>query len=224
MVFSVSCLNASEGVVVILNGPSSCGKSSIQKAFQKKANQQYLAAGIDNFFDALIQEPDLSSFETDKKFDQYTPSGEYIRGIELTKDDIENPVVLLKIGPAGDRIIFGMHRAIAAYAQTGNNLIVDYILYSPSWAKDLAKSLINTKVYLVKVDAPLEVIEQREIKRNTSPRGHARSHYNTVHQGMNYDLEIDSSKSTPEESAQIIIDFIKANTDPKGLRSMTRSY
>jgi chloramphenicol 3-O phosphotransferase len=205
--------------IIFLNGPSSSGKSSIQKSLQKIATQNVLRIGIDTFFDALIKEPDLSSFKKDKKFDQFTPQGEYIRGIKLQRDDSGNPVVPLKVGPAGERIIFGMHRAIRAYAEAGNNVIVDYILYNPAWIKDLAQSLKDHRVYFIKIHAPLEVIEQREKDRNTSPPGHARSHYGTVHQGMVYDLDADTSENTPEEAAKRILDFIQSH-EPQALQEM----
>lgn len=198
-------LQGERGIVIILNGPSSAGKTSIQKAFQKKAKRHFLRVGIDTFFDALIEEPDLSTFHQDKKLEQLTPTGELIRSIELTTDENKFPIVPLKIGPAGDRIIFGMHSAIAAYAEAGNNLIVDYILYNPAWTEDLKEKLKGEKTYFIKVHAPLEVIEQREKSRNTSPVGHARSHYNTVHKNMSYHLSIDSSIQTPEESASQIL-------------------
>lgn len=212
----MASFNLCGSTIIILNGPSSSGKTSIQKAIQELASEEYLRIGIDGFFDALIETPDLSRFQVEKKFDQYTHDGQYIRGIELTHDKDGNPIVPLKIGPAGDRIIFGMHRAIRGYAEAGNNIVVDYILYKPEWAPDLRDVLKDQNVFYVKVTAPLDVIEMREKIRNTSPVGHARSHYDTVHQGMLYDLEIDTSKLKPEESAQIILEYIKGkNSDLK---------
>lgn len=204
----MSSLSLQEGLIILLNGPSSVGKTTIQKALQKQSKLTFLRVGIDTFFDALIEEPDLSNFEKTKKFDQYTPQGEYIRGIELIKDADGSSIVPLKIGPAGDRIIYGMHRAIAAYAKAGNNLIVDYILYKTSWLGDLLESLQDCKVYFIGVHAPLEIIESRERERNTSPCGHARSHYDIVHSGMVYDLEIDTSKNSADECARKILNII----------------
>lgn len=203
-------LSGNEGIIILLNGPSCVGKSSIQKAVQKQSSLSFLQVGIDTFFDALLEEPDLSQFQKEKKFDQYTPNGEYIRGIEYTVDGDGFPIVPLTIGPAGDRVIHGMHRAIAAYAQMGNNLIVDYILYKPEWVEDLNQALEGKKIIRVGVHAPLEVLEQRERSRNTSPIGHSRSHYATVHTGMAYDLKIDTSLLTPEESAQRILSLIES--------------
>lgn len=198
------------GTVIILNGPSAVGKSSIQTELQKQMDELYLKVGIDSFFDALIASPDLSNFEKDKEFSQYTPDGILIRSVKLTKDASGNQIVPLTIGPAGDKIISGMHYAIAAYAARGNNVIVDYILYKPEWAEDLKAALKDTKTYYIGIKAPLGTLEEREKKRGTSPIGHARSHYDTVHQGMSYDLELDVSNLSPEQSAKKIKEFIQA--------------
>lgn len=212
-------LNEKQGTIILLNGPSSVGKTSIQNAFQKMAEDYFLRAGIDTFFDALIETPDLSSFQETKKFDQYTPQGEYIRGVEMTHDDQNRPIVTLKIGPAGDRIIHGMHRAILGYALAGNNIIVDYILYKTSWINDLLEVFEGHRIYLIGVSAPLSLVEEREKSRATSPVGHARSHYDSVHQSMIYDYQIDTSMLSPEEAAEDLLEFIRHNK-PQALEEM----
>lgn len=210
-----------EGTVIILNGPSAAGKTSIQNEIQKKFPELYLKVGIDTFFDALIPNPDLTDFEKTKEFSQYTNDGILIRAVRLENDKEGHQIVPLTVGPAGDRIIYGMHAAIQAYASRGNNLVVDYILYKPEWLPDLVNALkANNKVYLIGVKAPLSVLEEREKKRATSPVGHARSHYETVHSHMVYDLELDVSTLTPEESALKIQQFIEKNPHPKALQTM----
>ena len=210
MNMSIASENSSpkEGTIIILNGPSSVGKSSIQNALQIKSNQFFVRIGIDSFFDSLLPEPDISQLEIEKKLDQYTNSGEYIRGIRYQEDEEGNAVVPLLIGPAGDRVMKGMHRAIAEYAKMGNYLVVDYILYKQEYLADLVESLKGQRVIWVGVFAPLSVIEEREKQRNTSPVGHARSHYKSCHQNVKYDLKLDSTNSSPEESAEKILHFL----------------
>lgn len=210
------------GTIILLNGPSAAGKSSIQNELQKNLSQLYLKIGIDNFFDALLPIPDLSTFETTKKFAQYTNDGVLIRSVSLSKDREGNSIVPLEIGPAGDKIIFGMHHAIAAYANEGNNVIVDYILYKPCWLEDLVQALKAEKVYLIGIKPPLDILEERERKRGTSPVGHARSHYDSVHRGMIYDLEVDTSVLTPEASAQKIQQFMAEHPRPMALQQMIK--
>ncbi len=210
----------SKGIIILLNGPSASGKSSIQKEIQKQYPQLVLTAGIDTFFDALLPEPNLQEFHEKKELVQYAPNGELIRKISLQKDHEGNPIIPLEIGPAGEKVISGMHKAIRGYAEAGNIIVVDYILYKDSWRKDLISAFSGSRVYLIGIQAPLSVIEERERKRNTSPQGHARSHYSTVHEGMLYDLTLDVSKLSPQESARLIIEFIQKNSHPSQLEKM----
>lgn len=198
-----ACRNSTDqiksGAVIILNGPSSVGKSSIIKAFQAKEIKPWLSIGIDNFFVGVLP-PKV--YREDKPEHRLVMHG-------VASEDKNGKLFTLEVGPEGQKVIKGMHQAIAAYARTGNNVIVDYIKYDDVWIVDLQEALKGINVILVGVTAPLEVIEQREKKRGTSPEGHARSHYHTVHQGMKYDVMIDTSKVTPEQAADEIIKFLE---------------
>jgi chloramphenicol 3-O phosphotransferase len=187
------------GMVIILNGPSSVGKSSIIKAFQQLNKNPWLSIGIDNFFVGVLPP---------KFYLEDTPEHHTVMHGIPSIDAQGNKVFTLVIGQEGQKVIKGMHRAIAAYAQSGNNIIVDYINYDPLFINDLKNTLQGIHVIWIGVHASLESIEQREKARGTSPQGHARSHYATVHQGINYDLQLDTDTLTPSESAQIILDKI----------------
>jgi chloramphenicol 3-O phosphotransferase len=202
-----------KGIVVIFNGASSSGKTTAQKKLQSISKEFFLRIGIDSFFDALIAEPDLTQFHKEGILEQYTSSGELIRSVIRTHDKEGNQVIPLTIGSAGTRIIHGMHRALAAYADAGNNIIVDYILYDPVWIIDLKKVLADYTVYLIGFKGPLSVIEERERVRATSPAGHARSHYDTVHVGIEYDLVVDIEQS-PEAIATTINEYIQNHKNP----------
>lgn len=189
------------GTVVILNGPSAVGKSSLQKSIQRLAAVPYLNIGIDNFFNDLF--PDEHGTLGVKAYADFGNNLRYIT--------IENNVVYLHVGQAGQKIIKGMHAAIAAYAKAGNNVIVDYIMYEQVWMKDLLKQLQGCPVYLVGVTVPIDILQAREQARSTSPLGHAASHYYSVHEGNNYDLWIDNSQGTPDDGAHKILDFVRNN-------------
>jgi chloramphenicol 3-O phosphotransferase len=183
------------GTVIILNGPSCAGKSSIIEAFQKKQAQPWLSVGLDSFFVRVLPA---------KYFMEEIP--EY-RSVLHCESSIENDKRLftLIVGHEGQKVIKGMHRAIAAYAQAGNNVIVDYIQYDPAWTADLKQALKGIHVIFVGVTASLETLEQREKSRGRPQvEGHVRSHYNTVHQGMDYMLILDTDKLTPDEAAEKI--------------------
>lgn len=205
ILFMSGCMNEKSnintGTVIILNGPSSVGKSSIIKAFQTKRPEPWLSIGIDNFFVGVLP----PKFYLESKPEHYG----VMRGI--ASEDALGKLFTLEVGSEGQKVIKGMHHAIAAYAKAGNNVIVDYIKYEQPWIDDLKNALQGIKVIWVGATASLESIQQREKKRGTSPEGHARSHYHTVHQGMDYDLMLDTDKLNPEQAADKIIEFIKNN-------------
>lgn len=183
------------GTVVILNGPSAVGKSSIIKAFQDKQDTLWLGMGIDSLFVGVM----AMKYMLDPKYN-------VMQGFPT--EDAGGKLFTLYIGPEGQKIIKGMNHAIAAYARAGNNVIVDYITYDPAWITDLQNSLRGIKTIYVGVTASLETIQQREKARGTSPEGHGRSLYESVHKGWDYDLTINTDNITPDDAAKQIIQYL----------------
>lgn len=190
--------------LIILNGPSAAGKSSIQKEFQYLMMPNlWVKVGIDNLFD----NPMPTIIPENMEFWQ-EPNP--IRWVEMGKDDAGNSVITLRVGEQGERVAYAMNSAIAAYAQNGCNVIVDYIAYDARWLQDLESKCAGIKTYFVKVEIPLDTLEQREKARATSPVGHARSHYFAVYGDINYDLVVNSEKFTAREIAQQLKDLVQS--------------
>src|SRR5438309_2332389 len=190
------------GTVIILNGPSAVGKSSIMRSLQSKKVEPWLGIGIDNFFVGVLP----AKFYLEDKPEHHA----VMHGIAT--EDEHGKLFTLYIGVEGQKIIKGMHQAIAAYARAGNNVIVDYIMYDSAWHDDLMKALSGVSVVAVGVTAALSVIEEREKSRATSPQGHARSVYESVHKGWDYDLMINTDEMTPDQIADRIIEYIAKKT------------
>ena len=196
------------GTIIILNGPSSVGKSSIQKKVQELFQKPFLRMGLDDL--AFLPERYIST---------KGPISPADSGIWLeTTQQSEYPVTTIHYGDVAQKMIKGINRTFAAFAIAGNNIVVDYILYDHSWLTDLKHVLKKFKVYFIGVHAPLEVIEEREKKRGSRLLGHTRSHYDTVHKNIIYDLEIDTSKLTPEQAAIVIQKYIEKNPNPQAFQ------
>lgn len=194
--FGSNQCTASPGTVIILNGPSASGKSTIQKEFQKLMMPNlWVKVGIDGLFDAVMS--DITSENM-----SFWQSPNPIRWVESSKDSEGNNVITLFVGEQGKKVVDAMNSAIAAYAYSGCNIIVDYIAYDQEWLNNLKEKLRDMKVYYVAVEIPLEVLEQREAARGTSPKGHARSHHASVLGTHAYDLRVNSHTSTAQEIVQ----------------------
>lgn len=175
--------------IILLNGTSSAGKSSIAKALQDQLARPFLHVRLDDFLammpTQLIGHPDGLRFRAGKEDGR--------------------PVTEIECGSNGERLFRGMRRAIAALAAAGNDLIVDEVLLFDAMA-DYRPLLAPFQLHLVGIVAPLAVLEAREIARGDRHVGLARWQYHRVHEGLRYDLEVDSSRATPAECAARIID------------------
>ena len=185
--------------VVLLNGVGSVGKSSIAKALQKITTTPYLHVAMDDFLemlpDAYQDHPDGVSYETTME------SGK--------------PSVIVRTGIVAQRAFSGMRKAIAALASAGNDLIVDEVIFGNVTTEhgndlsDYKMLLAPFQFYLVGVHASLGVLEDRERQRGDRLVGLARWQYDRVHQGIAYDLEIETEFMSPSECAVMIKDRFK---------------
>ncbi len=182
------------GIVIFINGTSSSGKSSIVRVLQDSLQEPYLDMGIDRFIWMLPKR--------------------YLN--QPLWDD-----VLGKAGHAGatgHRLFSGMHQAIAAAALAGNNIIADHVLVEKAWVAECAQLFASLPAYLIGIQCPLEVLEERERSRRDRTLGQARIQFPVIHKYTRYDLEVDTSCLTPQECAKRIIERLQ--TSPCAFRSL----
>jgi chloramphenicol 3-O phosphotransferase len=176
--------------VIILNGVGSVGKTSTARALQAITTRPFLLVAMDAFLDMLpetmIGHPDGLIFEP---------------GL-----DQGHKSVRIRVGFVVERAMRGMRHAIAAMARQGNNLVVDDVMIEPGLDRAYRTLLAGHDVRLVGLFAPLDVLEERERTRGDRQIGLARWQYDRVHRGITYDLEIDTTQTTPQASARLIRD------------------
>jgi chloramphenicol 3-O phosphotransferase len=176
--------------VIILNGVSSVGKSSTAQALQTITAEPFLHVAMDAFLDMLPA----------KMFGD--PEGYVFETIQ----DHGKPSVVIRTGPVFERAMKGMRHAIAAMVAQGNSIVVDDVMIGQGEEREYRTLLSRFDVRLVGLLAPLEVLEARERERGDREIGLARWQYDRVHRDITYDLEIDTTATTPLENAQKIRD------------------
>lgn len=98
----------------------------------------------------------------------------------------------------------GFHRSIAAFADAGNDLLVEHIVEQQSWAEELHDLLRPFDMFWVGVHAPVEEIDRRERLRGDRTIGEGRFHLGT-HAFCRYDLEVDSTGPADEVVRRIVL-------------------
>ncbi|MBV1877386.1 MAG: chloramphenicol phosphotransferase CPT family protein [Pseudomonadales bacterium] len=193
-----------KGMIIFLNGSSSAGKSTLADALQEQLNDAFLHISLDQFRDSL----------PGKYRGLNAPTGTTGAGgmnvVPIT--DIDRPYTAIQFGPEGLKMLSGMRRAIASLAAAGNNIIIDDILFEPAFLKDYLEVLQPFSVVFVGVRCPEKVIAKREVLRPGRFPGTAIGHFDICHVHKLYDVEVDTSLSSPQECAELVIKFLQSQS------------
>jgi chloramphenicol 3-O phosphotransferase len=180
--------------VILLNGASSAGKSSLARDLQKILDEPYMHVGIDMVFDMI---PKKCKCEESPRLKAYlwTPTHNGV------------PEVHINVGLLGHRIMSAFHKACAAFCASGISLIIDHVLLEPNWAKECLTLFSRYDLWFVGVVCPVHVLEMRERERGDRQIGLARATAFRVHEGKSYDMVVDTSLASSYECANQITEI-----------------
>ncbi len=198
----------SAGQILILNGTSSAGKSTLAKALQEVLDPPHLHIGIDTYIFALPQRylrPPL-----------WSEIQEYVYH--------DDALVAVRFGDLGHQLFAAMHESVAGLARSGFSVIVDHVLLDDVILRDCVETLADLPVWFVGVRCPMHVVEQREQDRADRTLGQARAQSHTVHAGKTYDVEVDTALLSPEECAAQVVARIEGGDPPDALWQMRRRF
>lgn len=194
------------GQVVLISGTSGSGKTTTCSHWARRAEEPWLMFGMDLTVGTLV--PAKYTMFGEKKEDGYQPT---------------------KYGPVCMKAIAAMHAMIAAAAKTGQNMVVDHLMFvDPPVLQDAIWRMADVPVLFVNLKPPRAVLEQRVTQREihfipdpireamdaagpeilaalgselaaAGPWFYEHAYANDI-----YDLELDTSAMTPEEVCQRI--------------------
>ena len=111
-----------------------------------------------------------------------------------------------------------LRSTLARVVGTQFDVILDLVLRDETELEATLRVLAGRPTYVVKVSAPLDVLEERERTREDRAIGMAREQVTDPAYARSYDLAIDTSTCSPEEAAAAIRRFIQADAAPHPVR------
>jgi chloramphenicol 3-O phosphotransferase len=187
--------------IILLNGTSSAGKTSLARALQHQLPGLWLRLGVDHFLEM-----------TPRKFHGVAA------GVQLvTQADGTVPV---RLGPIGEMVIESFHRAVSAVASAEVHVIVDDVLFEPQQLADWLCVLANHDVFFVGVRCRLAELESRERARGDREPGQARSQLGLVHVHDRYDYEVDTTSTGTEACAAAIVAALEQRAMPSAFAAL----
>lgn len=170
--------------IIILNGVSSAGKSTLARAIQKQAPSTFLHIEMDAFISFL-------------------PAGHELRPEWFIVDMIEaegGALPKISNGPRGELLLQVMRQFVFDAAAKGFDLVVDEVCHLKE-IENYRAGLKGHDVSIVKVHAPMDIVVDRERARGDRLLGLAREQSSHLHTDILYDAEVDTSSAEPKELA-----------------------
>jgi chloramphenicol 3-O phosphotransferase len=159
--------------VIVLNGGSSSGKSGIVRCLQAVLPGTWLALGVDAFVDALPAKMRGSD-----------------EGITFAADGG------VSVGAEFRALDAAWAQGVAAMARAGARIVVDDVfLGGPASQRRWRDALDGLRVLWVGVRCDEAVAAGREIARGDRVPGTAAAQAHAVHEGVVYDLEVDTTRT-----------------------------
>ena len=193
-------------MIVLLNGASSSGKTTLARALQLRWPNPLLHLGTDMMLQMLPQ--------------AYVGMKPTARdGIEFYNDvDDRGPVVRVRSGPVGDKLQRTFARAVRLLANEGHDLVLDLVLLDRNSVSSYVDALQGHRTYFIGVQCDDAVLEARELARGDRFQNFARTQLAAVHEFHEfYDLEVDTSVRGPNDLASDLLDFVARHTTPTGI-------
>lgn len=168
--------------VIVLNGGSSSGKTTIATCLQDMLPSPWLRFSIDTLIDAMPKM--LLNSDT---------------GIEFGADGSVRP------GPAFRTLEAAWMRGIATMAHAGARIIIDDVFVSGIGTRNRwHAALADVAVLWVGVRCDAAIATERERRRGDRVTGMAELQARVVHAGIDYDIEVDTSETPAVECARLI--------------------
>jgi chloramphenicol 3-O phosphotransferase len=166
--------------VIVLNGGSSAGKTAIARCLQAILPQPWISLSVDDLVAALP--PSLTDSGAGIAFGQH---GEVL------------------VGGGFREIEAAWMAGVAAMARAGARVIFDDVFLGGAASQDRVRAGLDGLAVLWVGCAP-EIAADREIARGDRAVGMAAAQAETVHRGVAYDIEIDTSRTESLDCARAI--------------------
>lgn len=187
--------------VIVVNGPSSAGKTTLCRGLQAAISEPYLCIGFDDF--VLMSAPRYyagADTPVQGSADDWTRLG-----VQMVITSHEPLSVTAEFGPVFRNLLDGMAPAVRALVDAGNSVIFDHVLHDEEMAQSLTSSLDGLDVATVGVTCDLAILEARERQRGDRVLGRARGLAEVVHTFGAYDVMVDTGRQDPQECVTTVL-------------------
>jgi chloramphenicol 3-O phosphotransferase len=183
------------GCVIVLNGPSSAGKSTLATALQRRFaadGECWFVYAMDDYFAKIPFDWVTAGSHVGRHADE---------GVVL---EIVDGAFQMRIGPIGRQVLAAWRGAVGSAARAGLNVIADDVVLTEEEWHRWQIELDGLDAHWVRVQIALDLVEVRERARPNRMPGHARAQYDDAYRYPIYDAEVDTGELEPDAAAAVV--------------------
>ena len=174
-------------MIVLLNGASSAGKTTLCQELQEVLDGPYIHLEEDRFvygtYHARYLQPGI-------------------------------------VAETFAKTMLGYYRSLVAFVSAGHGVLADTGLYSADLLDVCVREFAGQTVWLVGVHCSLEELERRERGRADRTPGLAREQFYSIHAGVRYDVQVDTSQASLRDCALQIKAVVESSALPTALAAL----
>lgn len=180
------------GVVLVLDGPSSVGKSATLAALQRRwptvRSGPLVVAGLDATR-ALLGPGGR---------------GRWAELVERVEPSVAGLPPRFRYGPLGREMTAGMHRAAAAWARAGFDVGLDHCIVDTAMLADLRRACDGVPLITIGMTCDPVVLDDREADRDDVAPGRSAAQRAAV-LDVAHDAVVDTTESTTDELLEEVL-------------------
>lgn len=189
---------AARGRLIVIDGPSSAGKTTLVRELQSRWDGPLLDAGLDRFLWMLPSRyfaPDAW-----RQIYRYEPR--------------EGSIERIVTGDLGRQLLHAMHTAWKPMIETGLDVVADHVVLDQWTATDLVRATAGLQPLMVALTCPSDILEARERDRGDRTIGQAAVQAAMLHRHLEYDIRLDSAELVPASLAARVIQSSRMTEPP----------
>jgi len=186
----------SAGLVLVLDGPSSVGKSTTLAMLQRRwpidQSGPLVGVGLDATRAGLGE----------------GGRGRWADLLESVEPGLAGQPPRFRYGPLGRELAVGMHRAAAAWARAGLDVGLDHCILDTAMLGDLRRACDGVPMLMVGMTCDPVVLDDREADRDDVQPGRSAAQRASVLE-VDHDVVIDTTEATTEEVVAEVLEHVE---------------
>jgi chloramphenicol 3-O phosphotransferase len=184
------------GLVLVLDGPSSVGKSTTLEALQRRwpveRSGPLLAAGLDATR-ALLGPGGR---------------GRWVDLVDRVEPSVAGRPPRFRYGPLGRELVSGMHRVAATWARTGLDVGLDHCIVDTAMLADLRRACDGVPLLVIGMTCDPVVLDDREQGRDDVEQGRSAAQREAVLE-VRHEATIDTTEATTDEVVAEVMEVVR---------------